>query len=319
MSISKKQGLVWAGMEPFEVSISNKEVFSLDKPLVIRGWRTPSRGRPLVHFLHGNGFCAGVYRQFLSPLFCDTEDQQAPFDGILTDLQGHGLSDSGERFLGWNANADIAGAVMDHFLPEYPDVERFGLGHSFGGVLTALLSSRRPELFSRTLLLDPVLFSPLMIAIVRLQKIFMPWHRLDFSAKALKRRSTWASRGEAKAALNGRGIYRDWTDACLQDFVDAALVDVNDGVTLACPAWLEAEVFNTMPLGLWKAIRRSKTPTHNVYGRSSYPFVSKSAASAARKSDQFSAESVEGGHCFMHEAPELATSKVIETFIKPAG
>ena len=37
----------------------------------LRGWRTPPSGKPLLHFLHGNGFCGRTYEPLLRLLAAD--------------------------------------------------------------------------------------------------------------------------------------------------------------------------------------------------------------------------------------------------------
>ena len=67
----------------------------------LRGWHTPPSGKPLLHFLHGNGFCGRTYEPLLRLLAAD-------FDLWLCDVQGHGDSDHGGRFHGWNRSAELA-------------------------------------------------------------------------------------------------------------------------------------------------------------------------------------------------------------------
>ncbi len=62
----------------------------------LRGWRSEPSGKPLLHFLHGNGFCGRTYEPMLRLL---AED----FDLWLCDIQGHGESDHGGRFHGWTS------------------------------------------------------------------------------------------------------------------------------------------------------------------------------------------------------------------------
>ena len=52
----------------------------------LRGWRSEPSGKPLLHFLHGNGFCGRAYEPMLRHLARD-------FDLWLCDVQGHGDSD----------------------------------------------------------------------------------------------------------------------------------------------------------------------------------------------------------------------------------
>ncbi len=67
----------------------------------LRGWHSRPSGKPLLHFLHGNGFCGRVYEPMLTHL-------GQHYDLWLSDAQGHGDSDHGERFVGWNRSADLA-------------------------------------------------------------------------------------------------------------------------------------------------------------------------------------------------------------------
>ncbi|NES11605.1 alpha/beta hydrolase, partial [Pseudomonas laurentiana] len=121
----------------------------------LRGWCSPPTGKPLLHFLHGTGFCGLVYRPMLEVL-------SESFDLWLSDVQGHGDSDHGGAFLGWNRTAELALEAFEAGRGAYANVPCFALGHSFGGVLTSLILAREPALFQRAVLLDPVLFSRAM-------------------------------------------------------------------------------------------------------------------------------------------------------------
>ena len=46
----------------------------------LRGWHSPASGKPVLHFLHGNGYCGRVYQPLLEHL---AED----FDLWLCDVQ----------------------------------------------------------------------------------------------------------------------------------------------------------------------------------------------------------------------------------------
>ena len=72
----------------------------------LRGWHSPPSGKPLLHFLHGNGFSTRSYEPLLELLAHD-------FDLWLCDLQGHGQSDHGDKFVGWNRNAELALETAD--------------------------------------------------------------------------------------------------------------------------------------------------------------------------------------------------------------
>ena len=98
----------------------------------LRGWRSVPSGKPLLHFLHGNGFCGRTYEPMLQRL-------AESFDLWLCDVQGHGDSDHGGRFHGWNRSAELAVEAFQANRAMFDEVPCFAAGHSFGGVLTSLI------------------------------------------------------------------------------------------------------------------------------------------------------------------------------------
>jgi len=275
----------------------------------LRGWRSPASGRPLLHFLHGNGFCSLVYQPLLMRL-------GEHFDLWLSDVQGHGDSDHGGAFRGWNRSAALAVEAFEAGCGEYGDAPRFAVGHSFGGVLTGLILAREPQLFDRAVLLDPVLFSRRMIGVMGAAAWVGLHRRHALARKAATRRSHWPDREAALASLQGRGIFKGWTDAALQAYVEHAIGDCGEGVVLKCRPSREVEIFSSFPERMWSSLAQIKTSTRILYGKDTYPFVPRSVQRLAALNPQVTARQVPGGHCFMQEDP-CAAAKQIVTFLLP--
>lgn len=269
----------------------------------LRGWHSPPSGKPLLHFLHGNGYCGRVYTPLLQLLVED-------FDLWLCDVQGHGDSDHGGRFHGWNRSAELALEAFNDGRQMFGQVQLFALGHSFGGVLTSLMLARQPGLFSRAVLLDPVLFSPAMIGVMALSDVVGLSRRNSLASKARKRRSSWPDRAAAHAALHGRGMFRGWTEEAFAAYIQHALKDSDKGVELKCRPSREADIFSSFPKRLWPSLAKVTTPAQVLYGARSYPFVAKSVARWCAGNGHISAHVVEGGHCFMQEQPQDAAVRV---------
>ncbi|HCK4498973.1 TPA: alpha/beta hydrolase PoxA [Pseudomonas aeruginosa] len=269
----------------------------------LRGWRSEPSGKPLLHFLHGNGFCGRTYEPMLRLL---AED----FDLWLCDIQGHGESDHGGRFHGWNRNAEMAVEAFEAGRGPYGDVQRLACGHSFGGVLSSLVLARHPTLFARAVLLDPVLFTPAMIGVMALSETLGLQLRGSLAKKARLRRSQWPDRAAAYAGLRGRGIFKGWTDEALWAYVEYALKESDGGVELKCRPSREAEIFSSFPRRLWPSLGKIITPTRVLYGDRTHPFVAKSVARWCSLNPQVSAHVVVGGHCFMQEDPADAAERV---------
>jgi pimeloyl-ACP methyl ester carboxylesterase len=264
----------------------------------LRGRRVDS-GRPLIHFLHGNGFCGGVYWPFLRGLLAD----HALF---CQDLEGHGASDAPAHYAGTAAIIERVPQVIDEQCAGAAPM--IGLGHSFGGAVTLAVAAQRPDLFRALVLLDPILIpTPSWLGI----KLAGALGRNPMANGARRRRDRWASHAEVLDKLRGRGIYKGWREDALHSFVDHATRDDTDGRVLCCPRELEASIFEN-PVYPWRLIRRVQCPVLFLYGEASYPFLPKAARLAARLNPQISVHSLPGGHCFMQEDPERAADSVRE-------
>jgi pimeloyl-ACP methyl ester carboxylesterase len=275
---------------------------------VLRGWRTLPTGRPLLHFLHGNGFCGRVYEPLLLALARD-------FDLWLCDAPGHGDSDATPRFAGWNRCADAALEAFQAGRAAYGDVPLMAVGHSFGGVQTALLLGAAGQPFSRAVLLDPVLFPPPMLLAAQIMGRAGTGLVNPLARATKRRRREWPSREHARERLRGRGTYRGWDEAALDAFITHALRDSPDGpagqVQLKCAPELESTIFSTMPDQLWSRLRRITVPTLLLHGDATMPFVRAGCARAhAHNAPHVHVQATTGGHCFMQEHPADAAARV---------
>lgn len=278
--------------------------YQLSAGFTVRGFHTEVTGKPVIHFLHGNGYCGLVYEAMLAPL---TEH----YDIFISDVQGHGDSDVGGHFRGWNKNAELCTEVWQHYQQTlWPNVPAIALGHSFGAVLSSLMISNHPKLFSRGILLDPVFLNKAMMRIAVLSE---PLGLLNFTSlarRAKSRRSEWSDRQEAFDYFHQRGMFKGWEDTCLWSYIDHALKHTPNGLKLKCPPRRESAIFASFPKRLWSSLDRISTPTHIIYGDRSYPFVLKSAKVLEQSNRAVTAEAVPGRHCFMQESPQKTAENI---------
>lgn len=278
--------------------------YTTSAQITLRGWQSIPSGKPVLHFLHGNGLCGRVYEPMLERLSTD-------FDLWLCDIQGHGDSDAGARFFGWNRNAELAVEAFQAQRSQFGNAPVYAVGHSFGGVLTCLIMAQQPSLFKSAVLLDPVIFTP------ALQIFIKTTERLRFNGfntlakKTAVRRMHWPDRQSAYASLTGRGVFKGWTAEALSAFVDHALrIGDQDGVQLKCSPQLEATIFSSAPNALWRSLRQVQAPVLMLYGADTFPFVIKSAALWRKSNSNLQTEQVDGGHCFMQQHPASAAARV---------
>lgn len=263
----------------------------------LRGYHSQPSGKPLLHMLHGNGFCSRTYLPLLHQL-------KAHFDFFLSDAQGHGDSDHGGPFLGWNASAALAEAALQAHLPLFNGQPVIGVGHSFGGVLTALIHSKANSPFQRAILLDPVLFTPSMLTVMRSLNGVGLYRKNPMAKAALRRRQHWPDKNSALSYLHNRGMFKNWQPAALAAYIDHALTPSEHGFSLKCKPEREAEIFSSYPDKLWQQLSQPCPPLLVIYGTDSYPFVSKAVNKWQKCNPAVQSVITAGGHCFMQEYPE---------------
>jgi pimeloyl-ACP methyl ester carboxylesterase len=269
----------------------------------LRGWRSSPSGKPLLHFLHGNGFCSMAYRPMLVIL-------SKSFDLWLSDIQGHGDTDHGGKFLGWNKSAELAAEAFEVGVRTYGEVPRYALGHSFGGVLTCLIVADRPTLFDKAVMLDPVIFTPSMIRSLKLLSMVGLNRRHTLARKASARRHSWPDRATATASLANRGIFKGWCDEALEAYVEHALKETSEGVTLKCLPEREVDIYSSFPHRLWKSLYKIRTSSLVICGQGSYPYVAHSVGRWTLKNKNLRMDIFEGQHCFMQENPAKSAEAI---------
>jgi len=211
---------------------------------------------PLVLMHHANGFCAGT-------LGLVAEALVPAYRVVGIDARGHGDSSKpeGPDAYRWARFADDLLEVAELLAAERRDGRvAVGLGHSFGGTAVIGAAARRPELFGRLVLVDPVIPPP-----AELVAAFDP-DRLErlrgMVEAAQRRRSVWPSRDEARAHFATRSLFADWLPAALDLYVEHGLRQLADGqVELKCPGAIEAAIFaESGGLDLAELARRVRAP-----------------------------------------------------------
>jgi pimeloyl-ACP methyl ester carboxylesterase len=275
-----------------------------DGTVILRGWMTPDcgkNGRPVIHFLHGTGLPSLTYWPFL-------ECFHGEYDLFLGSFEGHGGSDIGSRehYSDWSAlTARVLTCYEDLSRDWDPDQPVIALAHSFGAIATTLMLHKQRRLFDQYILLDPVIYPKSMIALMRFLHLIGAARRLPHVKQAKNRRQIWSNRDDAYKSLYGRGVFKSWTDESLDSYIDHAIQPNAQGEwQLCCPPWLEARIFSGYPKRLWPAIAQLPEYTHILHSMKTYPFIPPGVKKAEKANPHITLTEVEGGHCFMQEAPQ---------------
>ncbi len=258
-----------------------------------------------VHFLHGNGFHACTLlpmASYFSP----------PFKALFSDLPGHGNSPQPTALPpNWSAIATQIGTALEKRITR-PLV---GIGHSFGGTITLYMAVQFPHLFRQIILLDPIMFPPLVVRYLCIMRHLGLWKRSKLVQTTISRVNAWENEEQALAYFNSKRLYQNWQPEVLQLFIKHALKTNAQGqLELCCaPAW-EAQLFGSYPQGLWQAVKNVTVPTTILRAKHSFPQVPQAIILASKRNALIQVSQFGHSHCFPMDAPK-ETAHVLEKII----
>jgi pimeloyl-ACP methyl ester carboxylesterase len=259
--------------------------------ITLRGERWGTGATPVL-FTQGNGFTVQSYRAAFAPVA-----GRATVHALNS--RGHGGSDVPPHLDDWDGMVDDLRRYVRATFPGPVLVA----GHSMGATVSMRLTAEAPELVAGLLLMEPNL--------VRGRNDVWPANKagiqLEMIGRAQTRRERWENRAEAAVWLRERGTYRDWAEGPFADFVESAVVEDGAGVRLACPPWLEAQAYATLPDAvMYRWAERIRVPTVLVRAAQS-PVVSPQGLEDFIAAVPITvALTVKGGHAFPMQHPQAA-------------
>jgi pimeloyl-ACP methyl ester carboxylesterase len=270
----------------------------------------PQDRAPDLVFLHANGFNAGAYRTILAPLAASLR--------ILTpDQRGHGATRLPTDYprTSWLDLKDDLIAFLTAM-----SIERVALsGHSMGGTASLFAAAETPERVRALALLDPVIMPPGGPAAPSPEAMRVS----PMVAGALKRRRGFPSHAAAVDAYRGRGAFRTWTEAMLEDYVAAGFVAASDGspdggVELACaPEW-EVSNYVNQAHDSWAAFDTSRCPIRILRAEHDSPGRIDSGLDRLAATGRITIDTIPGTtHFLPMERPELVREAILWAAAQP--
>lgn len=250
----------------------------------------------LIHFVHGNGFPSPCYKQFLSHL-------ETRYDCAYIDRVGH------------NPNFPVLDnwqSLVDEVILSIQSKAAkpvIGVGHSLGGVLSLLAAIQKPALFKAVVLLDSPLIDRVKSNILRLSKMLGFIDRLTPAHRTRGRRRHWHSREEALSYLKSRELFKHFTDACLNDYINHGLQKDESGYTLRFNPEIEYQIFRTIPHALHEYEGKLTRPAALIHGKQS-TVITRSELHHMKKRYGIVCYETNGSHMFPMEYPIEAASMV---------
>lgn len=222
-----------------------------------------------IHFAAANGFPIACYDEFFACFAGQYRitgmDCRATWQPKITPPKRFSIDDFAD---------DLIHAIKNkHSAPV------IGMGHSHGGLMTLVAAAKRPELFSKLVIIEPAAMPMDWLAnLTAIAPRWLIYQLFPFIKGSLERQALWPSRDAFYQRYHGHPTFKRFTDRALADYTQHGLRKLDNGQfeLVFSPAW-EAHIFCTLKL-FWNYLSNISLPTLLIRGEHSNLNTQKSFA-----------------------------------------
>jgi pimeloyl-ACP methyl ester carboxylesterase len=258
---------------------------------------------PHIVFSHANSYPASTYRV------------------LFDNLQTRGLEVRAIEKLGHNPRYPVSdnwpNLVQELIDFTREQVEQTGgpvwlVGHSMGGILSAMVAAQRPALVRGVVLLDAPLLGGWRATFLSLTKAVRLVGSLSPGSVSQQRRNRWPSVEQAFAHFRSKSVFASWNEQMLRDYVTHGTTQVQGERQLAFDRDIETDIYNTFPDDLDYLFRKHpiQCPVTYIGGRTSEE-MNLVTMGLTRRITRGRIMMLDGSHLFPMEKP-VATAAAIE-------
>lgn len=215
--------------------------------------------KPALHitFLHANGYPSGVYRQFFAALREHATLHAPAILETAPDSAAH------QR---WPMMLDQALDALQTLPPSLNKRLRHVLvGHSMGGYIALQAAARHIDTIRDVVLIDSPIPTGWRANVLTFAQLTGLAYKSGPAPIAARRRDRWPSRAAAREFFAGKAFVQTWANGVLDDFIEHAIIDCADGVTLKVPRDTERDIYaRIVHRSARKALRHLQRASVNV-------------------------------------------------------
>ena len=143
-------------------------------------------------------------------------------------------------------------------------------------------------------------------------------HPPGLARSARRRRKTFQGKSEAlKRFASGRGIFKSWSKEFVEAYLECGLLEKDsETAVLKCDPELEAQIFESIPLDVWKYAEKISCPVLAIRGEQSDTFKVDAAERLKRKIADCELVTIANAGHFVPMAKPKECARVIADFIK---
>lgn len=191
----------------------------------------------IIHLAHANAYPPGCYQQLIKPLL-------SHFKVLAIQQRPLWEGSNPANLKSWELLADD----LIRFFDQQNLTNVIGMGHSMGGVVSIMAAVKRPDLFSKLILIDPVIFPKKVSLFTNLMPMWLRKRFIPIAKLSAKRRDLWNNQQVLFDSFRTKKVFRSFSDSALWDFINAGTKPNGEGkITLAYPKNWETQVYITAP------------------------------------------------------------------------
>lgn len=190
-----------------------------------------------------------------------------------------------------------------------------GMGHSIGATVTALAALKRPELFTKLVLIDSASVTNKFASVFATSlPQWLSFKVFNFIKRTHNRQSLWPSKQHFMDNYRNHPTYRLFTEQALCDYAEHGLREQDNGQfeLVFNPHW---ESFNFRKVHyLWEALRKITHPTLLLRAEHSYMYSqAKFDQLNSRLPDNITPQIIPSAHHLVtHEMPEALATQIFD-------
>jgi len=213
------------------------------------------RSGEVLHFAHANAYPPDTYKQLIDSLKSNHH--------VISMLQRPLWPDADyDELNSWHQLADDMIIFFDN--QNLKDV--VGIGHSLGAVVSALAAQKRPDLFSKLILIEPVLFPRLMTTVNKFLSPSFCKKVVPICKIALGRTDRWKNQQELFDSYRRKKVFSKMPDESIWDWIRGGTVRHQEGgITLKFTKEWEAHIYATVTYGR-DAVMKAEVPVYILKG-----------------------------------------------------
>jgi pimeloyl-ACP methyl ester carboxylesterase len=211
-------------------------------------------GKPTLLLGLGNGFPAQMYNPLAAAFGTDWNIVCLPARPWWPESEPESNPDNFHHY-------ELLAEDMIRGIEEHGLAPVYGAGHSMGGWSMVMAAVKRPELFTKLGLIDPVFIERRLLRMMRVARLFGVKGNQRMIDGALKRQRTWESLEAAYQHFRQKSLFKRCSDEVVRLYVEGVTRPTEQGVELCySPEW-EAKIFEMLPLNEWTYVPKLRTPT----------------------------------------------------------